>query len=126
MTRIQILALLFLLIGVANVWYRRRLAGLQTTGSTEVLPAELRGPGPTWVVFTTPTCVTCGPVLDHLRSSERGATVRAIDATERPDLSDLLAVRAAPTVLRADRDGVVDLRLAGPAAASRFFSLSPS
>jgi hypothetical protein len=126
MMRLQLVLALLTLIVIGNIVYRRRMSGLQTVRSGEMLPVELRGPGATWVVFTTPTCVTCGPVLHHLRSSEHGATVTAIDATERPDLSDALAVRAAPTVLRAGRDGVVDLRLAGPAAASQFFSLSTS
>jgi len=125
MTRVQLVILVVTLVGLANLGYRRRLAALQMTGPAEVLPSELRGPGTTWVVFTTPTCVTCGPVLSLLRSTESGATVTAIDASERPDLSDALSVRAAPTVLRANADGVIDLRLAGPAAASEFFSLRP-
>ncbi|HUW03366.1 MAG TPA: thioredoxin family protein [Acidimicrobiales bacterium] len=125
MMRVQLVLLVVTLVGLGNLGYRRRLAGLQVTGDADVLPVELRGPGPTWVVFTTPTCVTCGPVVDVLRSTESSATVTAIDASSRPDLSDALSVRAAPTVLRANADGVIDLRLAGPAAASEFFSLRP-
>lgn len=121
--RLSLVLALLVLLAVGNVLYRRRIAGLQRIGTGEVLPAELRGPGSTWVVFTTPTCVTCGPVLAHLRRTHHGATVTAVDATERPDLSDALEVRAAPTVLRADRNGVIDLRLAGPAATAEFFAL---
>ena len=121
--RLQVALLLVTLVGIGTLAYRRRLARLQLTGHAELLPAELRGPGATWVVFTTPTCVTCGPVLSFLRATESSATVTAIDASVRPDLSDALSVRAAPTVLRANADGVIDLRLAGPAAASEFFSL---
>ncbi|HYF47511.1 MAG TPA: thioredoxin family protein [Acidimicrobiales bacterium] len=81
---------------------------------TAVLPDDLRGgPTPTWVVFTTPYCATCGPVEDSLRAADPGARVVRVDATDRPDLAAQFDVRRAPTVVGADADGRVHVRLVG-------------
>ena len=80
------------------------------------LPAELLGGRPTWVVFTTPWCATCGPTADLLRRSDPDAHVVTIDVTDRPDLARDFSVRSAPTVLQTDEVGAVTRRLVGAAA----------
>lgn len=79
--------------------------------------------GETWVVFTTPYCATCGPVIDKLAAAvPPGAEVLAVDATEHPHLADALRIKAAPTAVLAGTDGRVRQRLVGPAAVDAYLA----
>lgn len=120
MIRLLVVLAVIALFAVAKLAADRRRERQSVVAADEHLPVELRGAR--WVVFTTPTCATCGPVLAHLRAGDDAVT--AVDATARTDLVDALGVRSAPTVLRADAAGRIELRLAGPRAATEFFSLA--
>jgi len=68
----------------------------------------------TWVIFTTPMCVSCESVRADLIRHDPASRVLTIDVTVRPDLSDRYGVRRAPTTILADRHGHVVERLVGP------------
>lgn len=81
------------------------------------LPAALvEGAERTWVVFTTPMCASCEPVVERLRSNEPDARVVTVDATRELPLADAFRIRSAPTVLLADASGEVQTRLVGAGA----------
>jgi hypothetical protein len=120
-------------VGVVTMGYRRRSAadaGLRasTTSGTRwpSLPLELRVDSVpcTWVIFTTPLCVSCGHVRSELERAFPHHAVTTVDATERPDLADPYSVRRAPTAVLADHDGHVIDRLVGPEAVRAFIGTS--
>ena len=59
----------------------------------------------TWVVFTTPYCAACGPIVEQLETADPGARVVQVDATRHLDLARDFSVRSAPTVFEADPQG---------------------
>jgi hypothetical protein len=77
-------------------------------------------PMPTWVIFTTPLCVSCNAVQHDLERSFPHHRVRKVDATEHPELADLYGVRRAPTTVLADTSGQIIERLVGPEAVRDF------
>jgi hypothetical protein len=116
--RLLVVAVLVALVAAASWAYRRRSAADAARGAAEGewpdLPAELAGGPPgTWVVFSTPMCVTCTTVQADLERAFPGHRVVKVDATQRPDLADRYAVRRAPTVIRATPSGQVRNRLVG-------------
>ena len=85
------------------------------------VPARFtEGADRTWVVFTTPMCTTCDPVVDLLRASQPASRVVKIDATVERSLADALGVRSAPTAVLARADGVIEAQLVGPEAVSDY------
>jgi hypothetical protein len=81
------------------------------------LPASLlAGAERTWVVFTTAYCAACGPVIERLREIEPDARVVTVDVGADRGLAEAFRIRTAPTVLLADADGEVRLRMVGAAA----------
>jgi hypothetical protein len=75
-----------------------------------LLPAALlRGADRTWVVFTTPSCVT--DVAQRLRMARPGTQVTEVDCTLEPGLAESFGVTQVPTVLVANRYGQVEARL---------------
>lgn len=115
-----VLGLLFLYAFVRRIFKqamdaRRANVAPRRPGAT--MPARITdGAERTWVVFTTPWCATCGPVIERLRAAEPNSRVLKIDATVERDLADSFGVRSAPTVVLAGRDGVVHAQLVGPEA----------
>ncbi len=95
----------------------RRLSGLRTA-EPAVEPALTAGAPRTWVVFTTPYCAACGPVIERITALDGTARLVVIDVGDRPDLARRHDVRAAPTVLLADATGAVRARLVGDVDAS--------
>jgi hypothetical protein len=122
--RVVVVAGLLVVFAAARWAYARRQARLAAdTGPVPRLPAAFLADGPaSWVVFTTPYCASCGPVADMLRAADDGAAVVTVDATKHPDLADAFRIRRSPTVLRADRAGVVEVRLVGPEAVRDYLS----
>lgn len=114
---IVVLAIVFGLI-LAKRLYRQWRARIENDHRpVPQLPGRLLGDGErTWVVFTTPMCASCGPVTDRLRQLDPLAEVVTVDATKQVALADDFRVKAAPTVLLADRDGNVQARLVGAGA----------
>ena len=121
--RLLLVVVLVAIGAVITAAYRRRRMVDQELGAVDErsgearwpdLPAEL-GPAdrPTWVIFTTPLCVSCDAVRADLLARSPGSRVITVDATERPDLSDRYGVRRAPTTILADAGGRIAERLVG-------------
>jgi hypothetical protein len=89
--------------------------------STAAIPSRItNGADRTWVVFTTPMCTTCDPVVDRLRAAEPSSKVVKIDATIERDLADSFRIRTAPTAVLADARGVVHAQLVGVDAVTTY------
>lgn len=112
MTRLLVLAGVALAVALvawaASRWQRRPIA-------VAVVPDALVPDSPSWLVLTTPWCASCGPVVDRLEAVG-SLPVVVVDLAERPEVSRVLDVRQAPTVLRVEPDGAITERAAGPAA----------
>jgi len=123
--RLAVVGALVLLVLLANAAYKRWRASLAAHVDTvSVSPeliggAQIDGAAHAWIVFTTPYCASCGPVMDRIGTVDPGAPIVTVDVADRPDLADRFSVRTAPTVLLAGSDGNVRARLVGnvPAAA---------
>jgi hypothetical protein len=134
--RLGLVVALVLVGALITYRYRRSSADDEARGAVDAsgdslwppLPAEIAAeshddrarPMPTWVIFTTPLCVSCTAVQNDLERSFPHHLVRKIDATELPHLADLYAVRRAPTTILADATGRVVERLVGPEAVRDF------
>jgi thiol-disulfide isomerase/thioredoxin len=127
LVRLLVVVALVAVLAAAPVWYRRRQARLQRGPEAHPpVPAQLvEGAERTWLLFTTPWCVSCGPVEEQLRAADPEARVVKVDATRQPDLAATFSVRTAPTALLADRAGRVQARLVGLEAVSRYLVASP-
>src|SRR5690349_6196849 len=97
LVRLILLLAMGVVVAGVSVAYRKRTAidaGLRSrtpTGSRwPDLPADLvvAGVSNTWVIFTTPLCVSCGHVQADLERAVPHHAVTKVDATERPDLAD--------------------------------------
>lgn len=74
----------------------------------------------TWVIFSTPLCVSCSAVQADLERHFPHHRVIKIDATEQPELAAQYEVRRAPTTIVADREGTIVERLVGPEGVRAF------
>jgi hypothetical protein len=114
---------LVMVVVVARVYRRHRAraaSGVATAGPLTV-PARLAGSSDrTWVVFTSPYCASCGPLVDLLRRSDPGAAVVTVDAGRDPSLTREFGVLSAPTTILAGADGRVIERFVGSRAVHRF------
>jgi len=99
---------------------RRRRENVAPRGKGTIPSQLLDGAERTWIVFTTPWCATCEPVVERLRLAEPASNVRMVDATVERELADSLRVRSAPTAVLADEDGVVHAQLVGVDAVSSY------
>ncbi len=122
MMRLVVLVALLGALAVANTLYRRRSAAIADRSGLDqpVLPAHLRGPGRTWVVFATQFCATCGPVADRLRRLHPDDTVHKLLVEDDPALAEAYSVRTAPTLLEVDAAGAVVRSVAGAHHVLRF------
>lgn len=110
---IGMLFLFALLRRLLKQWMDRRRANRAPRG-TGAIPVRITdGAERNWVVFTTPWCTTCDPVVERLRAADPTSTVVKIDATVERALAYSLRVRSAPTAVLADRDGIVRTQLVG-------------
>lgn len=112
----KVLIVLGLLFGfaLAKRLYHRRQARLRRQRFTHPsVPGDLLTGDRTWIVFTTPYCASCEPVVEQLKAFDPAGSVVKVDATRRVDLARAFSVRTAPTVLLADADGTVLERLVG-------------
>ncbi|MCZ7527982.1 MAG: thioredoxin family protein [Acidimicrobiia bacterium] len=113
--RLAVVLGLVLLTGIGTVAHRRREARLAAPRDTEVpLHRSLvAGARRTWVVFTTPYCASCGPVLERIAALDPTAALVTVDVSQSPELALRHDVRRAPTVLLADAQGRVLARFVG-------------
>ena len=113
--RLAVVLVLLGLFALAPVVVGRwRQAHRRPPATTPRVPPHLLGhDGPTWMIFTTPYCASCGPMAEQLRANDPRARVVTVDATRERELADAVSVRRAPTVVLADAEGDVRLRLVG-------------
>jgi thiol-disulfide isomerase/thioredoxin len=110
--RVLIVVVIVLAIALGTRLYRAwRMRIGADTEPVPRLPNALLDGERTWVVFTTPYCATCEPVVKALQS--KGDRVVKVDATREPRLADDFRIKAAPTALLADATGEVQTRLVG-------------
>jgi len=84
---------------------RRRWSGDDSLPGARFPAWVTQGAERTWVVFTTPYCASCGPIVDHLGAADPVARVVTVDASHELALARDFAVRRAPTVFEADGRG---------------------
>ena len=84
---------------------RRRWSGEEALPGARFPAWVTDGAERTWVVFTTPYCASCGPIVAHLGAADPVARVVTVDASHQLDLARDFAVRRAPTVFEADGRG---------------------
>jgi hypothetical protein len=92
---------------------RRRWSGEESLPGARFPSWVTEGAERTWVVFTTPYCASCGPIVDHLGTADPVARVVTVDASHELALARDFAVRRAPTVFEADGQGTPLRRLSG-------------
>lgn len=114
---IRILAVLAVLTALSAA--RPLLARARRRAEAAALPDEhlgdfaVDGAGRTWIVFTTPYCVPCGPLMAEIGRTFPDDGVVALDAGEHGGLAGRLGVRTSPTVFEVDDDGRVVSRTIG-------------
>ena len=120
--RVAIVLLILFTLILARRLYRQWRARLSSDRRpVPRLPADLmEGADRTWVVFTTPMCASCGPVIERLQEADPSARVVTVDATRELPLADAFRIRSAPTVLLADASGTVQTRLVGASAVEAY------
>jgi hypothetical protein len=92
---------------------RRRWAGPDALPGARFPGWVTDGATRTWVVFTTPYCAACGPIVEHLEGVDPAARVVTVDASHHTGLARDFAVRRAPTVFEADGRGQPVRRFSG-------------
>ena len=110
---------------VALVARRRQVTDVPTqvswTVPQQLDPADLPRVAENWlvVVFTSATCHVCADVARKARVLEsRDVLVAEIEYAARRDLHVKYGIDAVPTLLIADRDGVVRRHFLGPVSAT--------
>jgi thioredoxin-related protein len=82
-------------------------------GGWPPVPAQHRTGRPMWLVFTTEFCAVCPLVVEQISKQQSGDSVLVLNVAEHLDLASSYKVRRAPTVVRAEANGTVIVRLAG-------------
>jgi hypothetical protein len=92
---------------------RHRWSGVEALPGARFPAWVTEGAARTWVVFTTPYCASCGPIVEHLEGADPAARVVTVDASHHTGLARDFAVRRAPTVFEADGHGLPVRRFSG-------------
>lgn len=110
---------------IALIARRRQVADVPTqvswTVPRQLDPDDLARGAQSWfvVVFTSATCHVCADVARKARVLEsRDVLVAEFEYTDRRDLHVKYGIDAVPTLLIADRDGVVRHHFLGPVSAT--------
>lgn len=77
------------------------------------VPANHRTGKPLWLVFTTDYCAVCPKIVEQISNHQPDDSVVVLNVAEHLELASTYKIRRAPTVLRADPDGNVIVRLSG-------------
>ena len=122
MSKGVIVGTVLLICVIGRRMHRQRLARLQRDQSaTPRIPETITaGSTQTWILFTTKYCAQCGPIEALLRQTQPDARVVTIDAEHEPLLARAQRVKSAPTVLLANGAGVVEQRLVGADAVTKY------
>lgn len=84
----------------------------RANGLPDVPERSLTG-APLWLVFTTEFCAVCPKVVEQISQQRPEDSVLVLDVADELELAIRYKVRRAPTVIRADADGTVSVRLSG-------------
>jgi len=82
-------------------------------GGWAQVPVPHRTGSPLWLVFTTEFCAVCPRVVEQISTQRPNESVVVLNVAEHLDLASAYKVRRAPTVVRADAEGMVIVRLSG-------------
>jgi len=82
-------------------------------GEWAPVPIAHRTGQPLWLVFTTEFCAVCPRIVEQISAQQPGDSVIVLNVAEHLDLASVYKVRRAPTVIHANADGTVIVRLAG-------------
>jgi hypothetical protein len=78
-----------------------------------IVPKRYLTGQPLWLVFTTEFCAVCPRVVEQISQQRPEDSVLVLDVANELELASLYKVRRAPTVIRAEADGTVTVRLSG-------------
>jgi len=122
---LRLLLVVVLGVIVAAVALRTRRPTAPDAANGHRVPDALVGRAErTWIVFATQYCASCGPVEAQLRERFPDHVVVRADVEQWAEVASDLGVRRAPTVVRVDSTGTVDLMLAGPEAVREHLGLA--
>jgi hypothetical protein len=82
-------------------------------GGWAAVPAAHQTGKPSWLVFTSEFCAVCPRVVEQISTQRPEDSVVVLNVAEHLDLAGAYKVRRAPTVVRADAEGIVIVRLSG-------------
>ena len=77
------------------------------------VPSAHRTGQPIWLVFTNEFCAVCPRVVEQISAQQPADSVIVLNVAEHLDLASAYKVRRAPTVIHAEADGTVVVRLTG-------------
>jgi hypothetical protein len=84
----------------------------RANGLPDVPQRYLTG-APLWLVFTTEFCAVCPKVVEQISEQRPDDSILVLDVADELELASRYKVRRAPTVIRAEADGIVNVRLSG-------------
>jgi hypothetical protein len=121
MERVLLAGAIVVVAAVLAVIVQRRRPAPPTQASWKV-PDQLDRqdfdrPGAPWLVavFTSATCETCRGAIEKARVLASGdVVVQDVEVSARKDLHDRYHIDAVPTIVVADREGVVKASFVGP------------
>ena len=122
MTQI-VVAVVIVVVGIAvAAVIRRRDAGRLAQGKRWTVPAQLErqdfadpAAERLVVVFSSDTCDACARTWQRVEALVGpGTAIDRVSYQERADLHDRYGIEAVPTLLVADREGVVERSFVGP------------
>jgi hypothetical protein len=125
-----VLAAILVVVAVAVAWVLRRRRPAPPTQPRWPVPgqvdrADFDRPDAPWLVavFTSATCQSCEDVLAKasVLASEQVA-VQDVSFQTRKDLHRRYSIEAAPTIVVADRDGVVQASFVGPPSTTELWA----
>jgi hypothetical protein len=118
---------------VAVVVERRRRPDAPAQGSSRAWPVptqldrrDFDRPEAPWLVaiFTSATCESCAQAMTKARPlASEAVAVQEVEVTARADLHDRYSVKAVPTTVVADAEGVVRASFVGPPSASDLWAV---
>ncbi|MCX6509267.1 MAG: DUF4395 family protein [Actinobacteria bacterium] len=82
-------------------------------GGWAPVPAAHQTGKPLWLVFTTEFCAVCPLLVEQISTQRPKESILVLNVAEHLDLASIYKVRRAPTVVRADAEGIVIVRLSG-------------
>lgn len=126
MNRLLVALAIVVVAGAVSLVLRRRRAVDAPTQAAHLAPTQLDrndfpGTSTDWLlaVFTSSTCNTCHDVARKAQAVACASVVVAeVEYTARRDLHQRYAIEAVPTLVLADREGVVRRAFLGPVTAT--------